>query len=82
MAMIKHGAKEEPQVGRVAVPWPSSVLVYKAQEGVFVPQPLVTSITCMVDGCRGCIMKWPDGKMVCQKCGADFTPITNERKPL
>jgi hypothetical protein len=68
MAMEKTGAPPQPQMGKVLHPWPSAVLVYKAEEGGFVPQPRLSEATC--PACRGKMTKFPDGKLLCEQCPA------------
>jgi hypothetical protein len=70
MAMEKTGAPIGPQMGKVSVPFPNGVQVYKAEQGCFVPQPTVTNEACLADGCLGTMLIWPDGSKGCQKCGA------------
>jgi hypothetical protein len=69
MVMEKTGAPQPPQMGVALTPWPngSKVLVYKGESG-FVPQPTVTNQVCLLDGCTGVILIWPDNHKQCQKC--------------
>lgn len=69
MAMEKTGASQEPVMGTALTPWPngSKVLLYAGEKG-FVPQPTVTNEVCLLDGCTGTFLIWPDGSKQCQKC--------------
>lgn len=68
MAMEKKGAPNSPVLGKVATPWPSAVLLYKAEAGVFVPQPRLSDEACP---CGSKKTRFPDGSLKCEACGPD-----------
>ena len=79
MAMHKTGQSQVP-MGKSNVPWPSKTLVFKSEEGGFVPQPIVTNEACSAPSCQGTMLVVPDkGGKVCQKCGAKPTAGENSR---
>ena len=63
MTMHKTGSSVPPN-GQNKTPWPSKVLVHRAEKGGFVPQPLVIDLPCMK--CGGTQIKQADGKIMCQ----------------
>lgn len=64
--MIKTGSPSKMVMGKVSAPQPSAVLLYKAEEGTFVPQPRLSEEKC---ACGALKTKFPDGSLRCESCG-------------
>lgn len=65
MAMNKTGAPGKTVMGKVSVPEQSAVLLYKPEEGTFVPQPRLSDEKC---ACGALKTKFPDGSLRCEPC--------------